>query len=386
MSCLRYILKCIALSTPMTLLGACGDSGGDAASPPEVTQVPQSLTTMAADGQVTISWDIVYPATSYNLYWNTSGNVSKSDNKIINVTSPYIHDGYTNDTMYYYAVTAVNSGVESELSAEGVALSTLMSNVVFVDANLQTCVDAKAAMWSFEITGLDCSSKNISDLSGIEKLTGLSDYLYLGNNTISNLNPLATLTNVVNLDLRNNSISDVTPLASLPNLRSFSVGGNNISDFGQFSTFKALSSLGLSNSGISDVSVISSAVPDVQTLFLDNNNISDLTPFSKFTWLSSLTLSNNNLSDISQLSSLTSLVILSLENNSISDVSQLASLTNITNLYLSGNNITTGVASLVTLDKITTVTLGGNNNIPCSDLTILVNALGSAVTEPTSCI
>jgi len=403
----RYGCKILVLPLLFAWLCACGESGGD--DPVAIApSVPLKIRTIAVDGQVSISWNSVDRATSYNIYWNNSGGVTKADTKISNVTSPFVDPGYTNDTMYFYAVTAVNADGESSISSEGAAISTLMANVVFADTNLQTCVDGKGAMWSTDITELNCSNKNISDLSGLEKLTNLSLNLYLDGNNISNITSLSTLTNLRDLNIRNNNISDVTPLAALPNLIFLTAGNNNFSDLSQFSGFQTLSSLSLLNSGISDVSVLAAALPDLDSLHLGFNRIADLSQFSAFTRLYYLDLTSNGLSDISQLAPITNIISLGLSgnsisdlnqfsafthlnslnltNNGISDVSQIASLSNLLTLYLNDNTITSGVASLVSLTKVTSLNLAGNNTIACADLSTLVAALGSAVIEPLTCL
>jgi len=72
------------------------------------------------NSRITIRWNPVMDAASYNIYWSTTPGVSKvSGNKISNVTSPYTHNkGLTNGTTYYYIVTAVNSFGESVESLE----------------------------------------------------------------------------------------------------------------------------------------------------------------------------------------------------------------------------------------------------------------------------
>ena len=80
---------------------------------------PTGVTVAAGDGQVTLSWNTVSDATSYNIYWSTMSGVTKTTGtKISNVTSPYTHTGLTNGTTYYYVITAVNSYGESNESIQ----------------------------------------------------------------------------------------------------------------------------------------------------------------------------------------------------------------------------------------------------------------------------
>lgn len=83
---------------------------------------PTGASATAGNGQITISWNAVTGATSYNIYWSTTSGVTKtSGTKISNATSPYTHTGRTNGTTYYYIVTAVNSSGESMASSQASA-------------------------------------------------------------------------------------------------------------------------------------------------------------------------------------------------------------------------------------------------------------------------
>ena len=82
---------------------------------------PQNVSATADDGGVTVDWDTIGIATSYNIYWNTTGGVTTADNVINNIVYPFIpydHTGLTNGTTYYYIVTAVNAAVEGPPSSE----------------------------------------------------------------------------------------------------------------------------------------------------------------------------------------------------------------------------------------------------------------------------
>jgi uncharacterized delta-60 repeat protein len=80
---------------------------------------PTNVSAAAGNGQVAVSWSAVTGATSYNIYWATTSGVTKSTGtKISNVTSPYLHSSLSNETTYYYVVTAVNSYGESSESLQ----------------------------------------------------------------------------------------------------------------------------------------------------------------------------------------------------------------------------------------------------------------------------
>ncbi len=79
---------------------------------------PSNVAVKAGDTETFLSWIEVPGAVSYNLYFNTSPLLTtQSGTKIEGVTNPFTHTGLTNDTPYYYAITAMFDGdVESELS------------------------------------------------------------------------------------------------------------------------------------------------------------------------------------------------------------------------------------------------------------------------------
>lgn len=70
---------------------------------------PTEVKAVAGDREATITWKAVDNATTYNVYWSTSADVSsKKGTKLANVKSPYTHSGLSQGKTYYYVVTAAN--------------------------------------------------------------------------------------------------------------------------------------------------------------------------------------------------------------------------------------------------------------------------------------
>jgi fibronectin type 3 domain-containing protein len=68
-------------------------------------------------GKVTLTWDNVSNATSYNIYWsNKKGVTKRNGTKISNVKNPHTITGLKKGSTYYFVVTAVNESGESEVS------------------------------------------------------------------------------------------------------------------------------------------------------------------------------------------------------------------------------------------------------------------------------
>ncbi|MCI0526405.1 MAG: hypothetical protein L0Y56_02990, partial [Nitrospira sp.] len=105
-------------------------------SPGTVPAAPSGVQATSADGQVTILWNAVTGATSYNLYMASVAAVNKDNYNSLadgmkheGVTSPFTHTGLTNGKTYYFVVTAVNTDGESVESAQVSAMPSATTPV-----------------------------------------------------------------------------------------------------------------------------------------------------------------------------------------------------------------------------------------------------------------
>ena len=129
------------------------------------------------------------------------------------------------------------------------------------------------------IKKLDASESNITDITGLELCTNLTE-LYLGDNQISDISPLANLTNLTGLDLWGNQISDISPLANLTSLTELNLCcGNQISDISPLANLTSLTELGLCcGNQISDISPLANLTSLTELGLCCGNQISDISP------------------------------------------------------------------------------------------------------------
>ena len=81
--------------------------------------VSTKVTTTPETSDVTLTWNDVLGATSYNIYWSDKPGVTKKNGiKISNVKSPHTITELKNEGTYYFVVTAVNACCESKESKE----------------------------------------------------------------------------------------------------------------------------------------------------------------------------------------------------------------------------------------------------------------------------
>ena len=103
--------------------------------PTDALAAPANLAALGGTGQVTLSWNAVDKATSYNVYYATSTGVTVANGtKIANTTTSYVQTGLAAGTAYYYIVAAVNSTGEGAASAQATATTTTTQPVPVVPA------------------------------------------------------------------------------------------------------------------------------------------------------------------------------------------------------------------------------------------------------------
>ncbi len=297
-----------------------------------------------------------------------------------------IEDGTTQATNLEGDIWAVAQGVELQVPEGRQCIirpdqpPELIVEVAFVDPNLEAAVRDAIAIATdpiyssdlSELTHLDASGRNITDLAGLEYATRLT-ILDLVNNQISDISPLANLTSLATVDLWFNQIVDISPLANLPSLTTLNLVNHQISDISPLAGLTNLTGLWLLDNQISDISALA-GLTDLIGLGLNRNQISDISALAGLTNLTlGLWLSHNQISDVSALANLTNLAILELADNEISDISPLADLTSLTELYLGSNQIS-DISPLASLSSLAILELGDNgvsHISPLADLTSL---------------
>ncbi len=107
------------LFTAVTAVGESTPSHAVKVTPKLPLQgAPAKVSALAGDGRITLLWDSVPKAKTYNVYWNTTGDVSLRDTKVENLSYPAVHLGLSNGQQYYYIITADTSDFGEVASTE----------------------------------------------------------------------------------------------------------------------------------------------------------------------------------------------------------------------------------------------------------------------------
>lgn len=149
----------------LLMVTGCGAGGGGS-----TTFIATPVITAEAEStKVTISWQDIPAAQSYNIYWSTDASMTKATSHKVTVShSPYVHSGLSAGTSYYYFVASVSAtGVESAVSDKiqiqttplpnsapsasfTLPASALYGDAVVIDASTSSDSDGTIAEYRFD--------------------------------------------------------------------------------------------------------------------------------------------------------------------------------------------------------------------------------------------
>lgn len=171
-----------------------------------------------------------------------------------------------------------------------------------------------------EIISLSLSSRNVTDLTGLEYCVNL-ERLELHGNRISDLSPLASLANLTELVMEPNQFRDLSPLDSLADLTVLEAvvfPDRNLEAAIREAIDKP------------EGPIYTSDLEEVIVLSLPGRKITDLTGLEYCVNLKTLEINDNSISDMSSLAALTNLTTLVVDPEQIRRTSPVASLTDLT--------------------------------------------------------
>lgn len=178
-----------------------------------------------------------------------------------------------------------------------------------------------------DLQKLDVSNTQITDLSSLASLSGLQQ-LDVSCTQITDLCPLSNLSNLQQIDVSGTSIADLIPLVSLSGLQQLDVSNTQIADLNPLANLNSLQRLSVFNSQVADLSPLS-GLCKLQQLYVSNTFITDLRPLASLSCLQLLDVSSIPITDLSPLSGLYNLQLLYANNTPITDLSPLASLSSL---------------------------------------------------------
>lgn len=196
-----------------------------------------------------------------------------------------------------------------------------------------------------EITELDLSWSDVTDISSLEKLTELHSLNLLNNLDLTDIKPLAKLTKLTELNLSGTLVKSVKPLSKLSELRSLVLDCEKVRDI------KPLEGLPLEYLDVSGA----------------YKSLEPLKKLPKLRRLRDLDISDS-LDDLKLIGTLTQLEELCLLQLSTKTVQPLAELVNLKKLDLSSLWFSTKLDPLISLPNLEDINLSWTNDIELSPI------------------
>ena len=246
-------------------MGSQGSSANAGNSQP-VSTIPANLAEARGTNAVTLTWDAVSNASSYNAYCGTTTPVTKSSTVFTGISSPYNITGLTGGSTYYCTVTSVVNGVESDLSTE---MHTSLA-VHFTNTPVAVGVIGQS---SFSASGAGSANNQITGSTGDPVMTGGKVFVPdSGNARILVFNSLPF----------NNVASIVGPTADLAVSTNGNVDGQSASHNPQsLAVSPALSLLGVVNANDDGVGFMGWSTIPTTNVIADFANLSGGSPSAR---------------------------------------------------------------------------------------------------------
>lgn len=239
------------------------------------------------------------------------------------------------------------------------------------DCGLSTLAGLEQAQ---RLTILDVSNNTIRNLEPLASLSGLTELYLQNNNAIVDLSIVGELTKLEKLDVSYNPLTSIAPLSGCVKLTSLNASHAQLTDASTAASLPILSELMLDYNQLSDISGLA-ACSNLTTLTLSNNSITDISPLSELTKLEQLDFSYNKVTTIPEFSEKSSIRVIDGSYNAITSIDNLAKLPSISYIYMDYNQIT-NVDALADCFHLVQVNVYGNEIPSVSELTahaIIVN-------------
>ncbi|MFC1483702.1 fibronectin type III domain-containing protein [Candidatus Neomarinimicrobiota bacterium] len=312
---------------------------------------PQNLAAAPGDGQAILTWDMNAEEDflRYRIFGGTAANpTTKVDSAEGAATTTATITGLTNETMYYYRITAVDdalnaSGYSNEVSVVPTPYSLetdSLALVVLYDStngagwsNSTNWLTGPISTWygveviDQRVTSVNLQSNNLTgplpaEIGNLKKTT----VFYLYNNHLSGEIPpeIGNMSDLMYLLLYTNQLSGSIPveIGNLANLRDLYLNYNNLTGTipAELANLSMLTKLQLnSNELTGTIPAELSSCTNLQYVYLDNNQLTGSFPasFEGHSALFRLIINNNELTGLPDLSTCPSLQWIAAESNQL---------------------------------------------------------------------
>ena len=198
--------------------------------------------------------------------------------------------------------------------------------VVFIDDVVSSWVDKVVSVNTSQI------------YETLKLITKTTDVDVSDNDEITNINPLAELSDLRSLDCSNTKVSDISPIRNHNKIKDLNISGTRVTDISNLKYANVVQNFEADNINISDISIVT-FFKDLTNLSIANTNVSDIASVARCKSLSSLNLSHTKIDNLMALKGLDKLHYLDVSNNAISDIEPLSGLVNLNFLNIDSTDV-----------------------------------------------
>ncbi len=185
------------------------------------------------------------------------------------------------------------------------------------------------------IMNTSVNSADLAFIAGLPKLTNLT----LRECGLSGISELSAATGLKWLDLSGNIIGNISPLEPMTKLEYLDLSYNALTSLDALQGMQQLVELYASYNSINSTAALSSCTA-LNVVDLDGNLLTSLEGLEKLPTLRTLTVAFNQLTDVSNLSACTTIGDLDISNNQLTDITALSTLNQLLNFNFSYNQVT----------------------------------------------
>lgn len=209
-----------------------------------------------------------------------------------------------------------------------------------------------------DLTELDCSSKNITSLKGIENLINLT-HIILSYNNLTSIKGVENLTNLIALDCKFNKIKTIKD--NIPdNILYLDLSHNGLESFDGIEKLINLKILYCFDNKLKNLKFIENLY-NLEDLDISNNELYSLDGIEKLVNLIKIDLSRNKINNLKGIEKLIKLEVLTCNSINLTSLHSIENLINLEYLFSCNNKLNSlhGIEKLKKLKKINC-----NNNTP----------------------
>lgn len=228
------------------------------------------------------------------------------------------------------------TSADQAVSIPDAALQQVVRDELGVTSGDITCMDMAL------LTAIDAEHAGIASLEGLQYAVNLED-VFLHDNDVTDVSPLAGLTKIWHLNLNVNEVTDVGPLENLTNLTELHLccSTGNITDVTALEGLTQLVGLNLTGHDLGDATLwpLLENYPNLLRLWVGENELTEFSALADLPNLEELQVSGNTIPDLTLIAALTDLTDLNISWAVIADLTPLYSMTQLTALEVNGLGI-----------------------------------------------